>query len=185
MSPNSEISKRHNQKQAELWRKQTWLYPDCAILPINIECTFRQGSTLETECSSTACQPLCAGNATWQLLFIIHQPTLGQLLPAAPSPSHRLFLWDDLHLPSQASKQQLANSGQTGGQQELLCASLWADHRSDCPQVPSQGKSCSSLAHKSHIIVEWKWIKTHLHWESSTASHMVTQRSCDLVTYLF
>lgn len=26
---NSEISKRHKHNQAELWRKQTWLYPDC------------------------------------------------------------------------------------------------------------------------------------------------------------
>lgn len=53
ISPNSEISKMHNQKQGELWRKQTWLYPDSAALPINIECTFRQASAPETEWCNT------------------------------------------------------------------------------------------------------------------------------------
>lgn len=42
IAPSSKSSKTQNHKWAELWRKQTWLYPDSAAIPINIGCTFRQ-----------------------------------------------------------------------------------------------------------------------------------------------
>ena len=72
ISPSSETGKTHNHEWVGLRRKQTWLYPDSAMLPINIGCTFRQATTLGTQRYSTGCQLLRAGNATWQLLFLIH-----------------------------------------------------------------------------------------------------------------
>lgn len=100
---------------------------------------------------------------------------MGQLLPAAPSPSHRLFLWDDLHLPSQASKQQLAKSGQIGGQRELLC-------------VPHFGQTTWTTVHNywakertapPRLINHTQWLQKNglkCTWEDSiaTAIHSIT-----------